>query len=236
MNLSRAYSLDVRRGPLRRTRADADARDAGRARTRDPALRARGLPRRSPRRSTRKARRPTAYKGTWLRDRAAAGADKESLQQAMRLPADGEEAGADRGARAHRTGGHRIHRSRDAAHAAAAALRPDRAAAARQPPVRLQRAEDARHGAGALRAAQADQLSAHGQPPSLAGRGEDAAARSSRRSSGPIATTWRRARASGRWAAASSTMPKSPTTTRSSPRPLAGAGATSRRTSARSTT
>jgi len=32
------------------------------------------------------------YKGTWLRDRAAAGADKESLQQAMRLPADGEEA------------------------------------------------------------------------------------------------------------------------------------------------
>src|SRR5436190_7114940 len=33
------------------------------------------------------------YKGTWLRDRAAAGADKESLQQAMRLPADGEEGG-----------------------------------------------------------------------------------------------------------------------------------------------
>jgi hypothetical protein len=33
------------------------------------------------------------YQGTWLRDRAAAGADKESLQQAMRLPADGEEAG-----------------------------------------------------------------------------------------------------------------------------------------------
>jgi DNA topoisomerase-3 len=33
------------------------------------------------------------YRGTWLRDRAAAGAGKESLQQAMRLPADGEEAG-----------------------------------------------------------------------------------------------------------------------------------------------
>ncbi len=32
------------------------------------------------------------YKGTWLRDRSAAGAGKESLQQAMRLPADGEEA------------------------------------------------------------------------------------------------------------------------------------------------
>jgi DNA topoisomerase-3 len=33
------------------------------------------------------------YKGTWLRDRAAAGADKESLQDAMRLPADAQEAG-----------------------------------------------------------------------------------------------------------------------------------------------
>src|SRR5262245_1845473 len=33
------------------------------------------------------------YVGTWLRDRtAAAGEDKESLQKAMRLPADGEEA------------------------------------------------------------------------------------------------------------------------------------------------
>ena len=32
------------------------------------------------------------YQGTWLRDRAAAGADKESLQQAMRLPPDGDEA------------------------------------------------------------------------------------------------------------------------------------------------
>src|SRR5450755_1612490 len=33
-----------------------------------------------------------AYQGTWFRERAAPGADKESLQQAMRLPADGEEA------------------------------------------------------------------------------------------------------------------------------------------------
>src|ERR1019366_6524584 len=36
-----------------------------------------------------------AYQGTWFRERTAAaaapGADKESLQQAMRLPADGEE-------------------------------------------------------------------------------------------------------------------------------------------------
>lgn len=34
------------------------------------------------------------YKGTWLRDRKAAGDDRESLAQAMRLPADGEEARA----------------------------------------------------------------------------------------------------------------------------------------------
>src|SRR4051812_1104167 len=32
------------------------------------------------------------YTGTWLRDRPPAAADKESLQQAMRLPGDGEEA------------------------------------------------------------------------------------------------------------------------------------------------
>ncbi len=41
------------------------------------------------------APKSTSYQGTWFRDRAAAaapGADKESLQQAMRLPADGEEA------------------------------------------------------------------------------------------------------------------------------------------------
>jgi DNA topoisomerase-3 len=34
------------------------------------------------------------YRGTWLRDRTTAGADKESLQQAMRLPPEGEEAKA----------------------------------------------------------------------------------------------------------------------------------------------
>ena len=41
------------------------------------------------------APKSASYQGTWFRDRAAAaapGADKESLQQAMRLPADGEEA------------------------------------------------------------------------------------------------------------------------------------------------
>lgn len=39
------------------------------------------------------APKATTYQGTWVRDRAAAGADKESLAKAMRLPADGEEAG-----------------------------------------------------------------------------------------------------------------------------------------------
>jgi len=38
------------------------------------------------------APRDSTYQGTWLRERGAAGADNESLQQAMRLPADGEEA------------------------------------------------------------------------------------------------------------------------------------------------
>ncbi len=38
------------------------------------------------------APKDNTYQGTWLRDRGAGGADKESLQQAMRLPADGEEA------------------------------------------------------------------------------------------------------------------------------------------------
>ena len=37
--------------------------------------------------------RDNTYQGTWVRERGAAGADKESLQQAMRLPPDGEEAG-----------------------------------------------------------------------------------------------------------------------------------------------
>ena len=36
------------------------------------------------------------YEGTWFRDRGGSRRDKESLQQAMRLPADGEEAQADR--------------------------------------------------------------------------------------------------------------------------------------------
>ena len=117
------------------------------------------------------------YQGTWLRDRGAAGADKESLQQAMRLPADGEE--AKRIAARARTGQAAIESIAvaDAADAAAAALRSDGTAAPRQPALRLQRAEDARHRAGPVRAAQADQLSAHGQPPPLAGRRADAARR-----------------------------------------------------------
>ena len=124
------------------------------------------------RRSTRPVRRKrqhaTRAPGSATAD--ADGADKESLQQAMRLPPDGEE--AKRIVARARTGQAAIEsiEAADAAHAAAAALRPDRAAAPRQPPVRLQRAEDAGCRPGALRTPQADQLSAHRQPPPLAGR------------------------------------------------------------------
>ena len=45
------------------------------------------------------------YQGTWFREPV-----KDRIQMAMRLPADGAEAGAHRGAGAHRRGAHRIHR------------------------------------------------------------------------------------------------------------------------------
>ena len=92
------------------------------------------------------------FQGTWFRDR---GENPTRLRGRRR-------GWADRRARAQRTRRHRIDRGRQAACRAAAALRSDGAAAARQPPVRLQRAEDARPGTGALRAAQTHQLPAHG--------------------------------------------------------------------------
>ena len=127
--------------------------------------------------------------------------------------------GAHCGAGAHGRGAHRIHPVRNAAHGAAAALRSHRTAAARQSPVWLQRAEDARNRAGALREPQADQLSAHGQPPSLAGCGAHPAA-VVRAIEAPYRRCWRRAPASARWAAASWTMPRSPITTPSSRQPM----------------
>ena len=115
----------------------------------------------------------STYQGTWFREPARR---RQGIAAAMRLPADGEEAA--RIVERARTGQAAIESIEvaDPAHAAAAALRPDRAAAARQPPLRLQRAEDAGHRPGAVRTPQADQLSAHRQPPSFAGRGGHAAA------------------------------------------------------------
>ena len=112
-------------------------------------------------------------------------------------PPDGEEAGRIVG-RA-RTGSAAIEsvEAQTQRMAPPAALRPDRTAAPRQPPVRLQRAEDAGHRPGALRAPQADQLSAHRQPAPLAGCGADAAAHRGRhRGALPRATGSRHGRAS----------------------------------------
>ena len=181
---------------------------------------------------------PAAYVPGHLVSRPRARSRQGIAAASMRLPADGEEAG--RIVARARTGRGRASRSIDAAdpaHAAAAALRSDRAAAPRQPPLRLQRAEDARPGAGALRTAQADQLSAHRQPPPLAGRGRDAAAHRARDRRRPTASCSRPAPASARSAGASWTTPRSPTTTPSSPPPPRPASASlSRRRAARSTT
>ena len=106
-----------------------------------------------------------SYKGTWFRERtagpAAPGADKESLQQSMRLPPDGEE--AKRIAARARTG--------------QAAIESVEAQTQRMPPpplydlTELQRhanrlfgfsaQKHPGYGAGSLRTPQADQLSAH---------------------------------------------------------------------------
>ena len=71
--------------------------------------------------------------------------------------------------------------------------------------------------AGALREPQADQLSAHRQPPPVAGRGAARCRRSCEAIEPPYRERSRPAPASGRWAGASWTTPKSPTTTPSSP-------------------
>ena len=110
------------------------------------------------------APKSASYQGTWFRERATApapGADKESLQQAMRLPPDGEE--AKRIAARARTG--------------QAAIESIEAQTQRMPPpplydlTELQRhanrlfgfsaQKDPGYRAGAVRTPQADQLSAH---------------------------------------------------------------------------
>ena len=162
--------------------------------------------------------------------------DKESLQKSMRLPADGEE--AHQIVERARTGQAAIEsvEVRNAADGAAAALRSDRAAAPRQPAVWLQRAEDARPRAGTLRTTQADQLPAHRQPAPVAGCSARRCRGSSGRSSGRTANTWHRARESGRWAGGSSTMRRSPITTRSSRPPRRPSAPACPPTSGRSTT
>ena len=90
------------------------------------------------------------YRGTWFRARPAEGADKESLQKAMRLPTDGKEANRII-ERAH-AGQASIEsiQSETQRMAPPAVLRSHGTPAARQPPVRLQRAENAGCRAGAV--------------------------------------------------------------------------------------
>ena len=92
---------------------------------------------------------PDDYQGTWFR---AAEPERRRPGNAggHAAAADGDEAKAIVERARTGQGAHRIHRIGNAAHGAAAALRSDGAAAARQPAVRLQRAEDAGRGAGAL--------------------------------------------------------------------------------------
>ena len=159
-----------------------------------------------------------AYRGTWFRERGAA--ERPTRSRCSR------QCGCRRMAR--RPSGLRSARAPDKAAIESieaqtqrmpppAALRPDGTAAPRQPPLRLQRAEDAGHGAGPVREPQADQLPAHRQPAPLAGRGAHAGARRRARSRGRTGNTSRRAPESVRWGGATWTMPRSPTTTPSSP-------------------
>ncbi len=148
-----------------------------------------------------------AYEGTWFRPHSKASEEQGRKQQPIARRWPGSQ--PDHGAGADRPGRHRDDHLGNGAYAAAAALRPDGTAAACQPPVRLQRAKDARSGAGALRAAQAHQLSTDRQPSPLDRyRGDDA---QDRRRSFPaaISSTWLREPASAPWASVMSTTARS---------------------------
>ena len=160
-----------------------------------------------------------SYKGTWFRREPV---KRNAPEIDAPAAVDGEEAARSSTAPAPAQAAIESIEVRNAAHGSAAALRPHRTAAPRQPPLRFQRAEDSRPRASPLRKAQAHQLSAHRQPPPFAGRRRHPARVSCEPSKRPIASTSRPAPASVRSAAASSTMPKSPTTTPSSPPPPAG--------------
>ena len=132
------------------------------------------------------------YRGTWFRG------DKPT-PEARRLPKDGVEARAvvERA----RRGEASIEsvRSRDAPPAAAAPLRPHRAAAARQPALRPVSAQGhPGRRAVALRTAQAPHLPAHRQPAPVARRGRDAARGGGGDRRARTARSSRPARASGR--------------------------------------
>ncbi len=93
----------LRRGAVGGPRADADARDGGRARAGDPRLRARGLP--GGGRDLLAAERETAYRGTWFRG-------DEPTPEAKRLKAGGQARPGIRGGGARSSSGRRPARPR----------------------------------------------------------------------------------------------------------------------------
>ena len=109
------------------------------------------------------------YPGTWFDP-----AQKED--GGKRLPKDGADAAAIVARVKAAPAAIESVESQDAPHAAAPPLRPDRAAAPREPPPRLEREEDARGRAAPLRGEEGDHLPADRQPAPLARRGGDAAA------------------------------------------------------------
>src|SRR3954452_25087726 len=165
---------DIRRGSLGGTRADADTGDAGGARLGDPAIRAGGLHRSGGDIPLEGRAERSGVQGD-LAAGPVSGGPRQRVARAGDAAAGGRRgSGQNRRAGEDGRGGDRIGGGEDAADAAAAAVRPDRAAAACEPAVRVQRAEDAGHGAVVVREVQADQLSAHGQPAPVAGCGGDA--------------------------------------------------------------
>ena len=116
------------------------------------------------------------YEGTWFRRPPEGTAAPETLQKATRLPADGAEA-KQIAARA-RTGEAYIHsvERENTAHSSASVLRPDRIAASRKTASSASRPKKTLDLAQALyERYKTHQLSAHGQPLSVAGRGAHAA-------------------------------------------------------------
>ena len=151
------------------------------AREEHPGLRSRGLPRGRGARFAPETGTGSEYRGTWFRG------DKPHAPKpdASRPTAGEAKAIVERVALRPGRGG--VGLVRDAADAAAPALRPHRAPAARQPPLRPLGASDAGRRAGALRDAQAPDLSPHRQPSPLHRCGRQPRRRRGRRAPVPIA-------------------------------------------------